>query len=282
MISRFVSLAAIDVRCVAVWWLGLVAAAGVVATSELHAQTDFYNTSTGRPVRIEDAVPIEYRAIELNVAPLRLDFLKDEARYWTLHPEATIGILPRTHLQLAMPIGYVDHPTTSARGVAGLDISLLHALNMETSIPALAIAADVSLPFGPLGGESTYGTVKGIVTRTFPWARLHANAEFTAGPSMRLADPGTFDANDGRDLSRWLAGVAIDKTFALHSLLVTAESFAEQPIRDDAEIAWNAGTGLRYQLSPRWAMDAGIGRRFSGDDRSWYVTFGSAYAFGIR
>ena len=262
--------------------LRFVVAALVVATGELHAQTDFYNTSAGRPVRIEDAVPIEYRAVELNVAPLRLDFLKDETRYWTVRPEATIGILPRTHLQLSMPIAYLDHPTTSARGVAGVNISLLHALNMETSIPALAIAADVSLPAGPLGGESTYGTLKGIVTRTLPWARVHANAEITAGPSMSVADPGTVDLNDGRDLSRWLAGVAIDRAFVFHSLLVTAESFAEQPIRDDADIAWSAAAGIRYQLSPRWAMDAGIGRRFAGDDRSWYMTLGSAYAFGIR
>lgn len=262
--------------------LRFVVAVLAVAAGELHAQTDFYNTSTRRPIRIEDAVPIEYGGVELNVAPVRVDFLKGDTRYWTLQPEATIGILPRTHVQVTMPIGYVDHPTTSARGVAGVGLSLLHAFNMETSVPALAIAADVSLPVGPLGGESTYGTLKGIVTRTFPWARLHANAEFTAGPSMNRADPGTSELNDGRDVSRWLAGVAIDKTFAFHSLLITAESFAERPIRDDSDIAWSAGTGLRYQLSPRWAMDAGIGRRFSGDDRSWYMTFGTAYALGIR
>lgn len=259
-----------------------VVAALILAAGEAHAQTDFYNTSAGRPVRIEDAVPIEYRAIELNVAPLRLEFLRDETRYWTLRPEATIGILPRTHLQLSVPITYVDQPTTSARGVAGVGLSLLHAFNMETSIPAFAVAADVSLPVGPLGGEATYGTLKGIMTRTFPWARVHANAELTAGPSMRFPDAGVDDLNDGRDLSRWLAGLAIDKTFVFHSLLVTAESFAEQPLRDDADVAWTAGTGLRYQLSPRWAMDAGLGRRFSGDNRAWYVTFGSAYAFGIR
>jgi hypothetical protein len=59
----------------------IVVAALMVATGELFAQTDFYNTSAGRPVRIEDAVPVEYRAVELNMAPLRLDFLKDETRY---------------------------------------------------------------------------------------------------------------------------------------------------------------------------------------------------------
>jgi hypothetical protein len=260
----------------------LVVAALVIAAGELHAQTDYYNTSTGRPVRIEDAVPVEYRAVELNVAPLRLDFLNNETRSWSLYPEATIGIVPRMQLQVTMPIAYVDHPTASARGVAGLGLSVLRAFNMETSIPALAIAADVSLPFGPLGGDATYGTLKGLATKTLPWARLHANVQYTAGPSINRADSGTLDMNDGRDLSRWLAGVAIDKAFVFHSLLVTAESFAEQPIRGDTDVAWSAGTGLRYQLSPRWAADAGVGRRFTGDDRWWYVTFGSAYVFGIR
>lgn len=252
------------------------------AASALSAQTDFYNTSPGRPVRVEDAVPVEYRAVELNVAPIRLDLLNQDTRFWSLLPEATIGILPRTQLQLGMPIAYVNAPGTSTRGVAGLDVSFLHALNMETSIPAFALAGSISLPVGPLGGEATYGTLKGIVTRTLPWARFHANAQFTAGPSQGSPDSSASAVTDGRDLSRWLAGIAVDKTFALHSLLITAESFAEQPIRGDAAVAWSAGTGLRYQLSPRWAMDAGIGRRMTGDNRAWYVTFGSAYALGLR
>jgi hypothetical protein len=262
--------------------IAFVVALGLSVASTLDAQTDFYNTSLGRPIRVEDAVPVEYRALELNLAPVRLDVMSRDTRFWSLHPEATIGIFPRTQLQLAMPLGYVDAPETSARGVAGLDVSVLHALNMETSIPALAVAGDISLPVGPLGGASTYGTVKGIVTRTLPWARFHGNAQFTAGPSTSSNAATTSAVNDGRDLSRWLAGIAIDKTFAFHSLLLTAESFAEQPMNSGASVAWSAGTGLRYQLDPRWTMDAGIGRRFSGDDRAWHVTFGSAYSMGVR
>lgn len=252
------------------------------AAGALIAQTDYYNTSPGRPVRVEDAVPVEYRAVELNVVPVRLDLLSQDTRLWSLLPEATIGILPRTQLQFTMPIAYADAPATSTHGVAGLDVSFLHALNMETSIPALAVAGNISLPVGPLGGDATYGTLKGIVTRTLPWARFHANAQFTAGPSVAARDSSASGTTDARDVSRWLAGIAVDKTFALHSLLITAESFAEQPIRGDAAVAWSAGTGLRYQLSPRWAMDAGIGRRMTGDNRAWYVTFGSAYALGLR
>lgn len=262
--------------------IALAVALALSATGTLRAQTDFYNTSLGRPIRIEDAVPVEYRAVELNLAPVRLDFMSQDTRFWSLHPEATIGILPRTQLQLAIPLGYLDASGTSAQGVAGLDVSVLHALNMETSIPALALAGDISLPVGPLGGSSTYGTVKGIVTRTLSWARFHGNAQLTVGPSASSDLATASAANDSRDLSRWLAGIAVDKTFAFHSLLITAESFAEQPINTGASVAWSAGAGLRYQLDPRWTMDAGIGRRFSGDDRAWYVTLGSAYSLGFR
>ena len=256
--------------------------AGSVGTGTLGAQTDFYNTSVGRPLRIEDAIPVEYRGIELDVAPLRVELFRGSIRYWSIHPETTIGILPRTQLQIGLPVAYIDALTTSSGGVAGLEISALHALNTETTIPALAIAADVSLPVGPLGGDATYGTIKGILTRTLSWARFHANAQVTAGPNVGTSGEATAVASDRRDTSRWLAGVAVDKTFPLHSLLLTAESFAEQPIRDGEPVAWSAGTGLRYQLSPRWAVDAGVGRRFTGDDRAWFVTFGSAYALGLR
>lgn len=258
-----------------------VIVAGVVgAGASVHAQTDFYNTSTGRPLRVEDAMPVEFRAIEIDVAPLRIDRFGGGTRHWSLHPETTIGILPRTQLQIGVPIAYIDAPATSSRGVAGLEISMLHSLNAETSVPALALAADVVLPVGPLGGEATFGSLKAILTRTLPWARVHANAQITAGPGTTGVEEAS--AGDERDLSRWLAGIAIDKTFPLHSLLVTAEAVAERPIGDEPPIAWSAGTGFRYQLTPRWAMDAGAGRRFTGNDRAWYMTLGSAYAFGVR
>ena len=45
---------------------------------------------------------------------------------------------------------------------------------------------------------------------------------------------------------------------------------------------WNAGAGLRYQVSPNFALDGGIGKRLTGSDRSWFVTFGVARVFGLR
>jgi hypothetical protein len=264
-------------RCASLGVIALLVLAGGA-----NAQTDFYNTSVGRPLRIEDATPVEYRAVEIDVAPLRFERGRGGIRRWSFHPEAAVGILPRTQLQLGVPLAYLDARSTSARGVAGVEISVLHALNAETSIPALAVAADVLLPVGPLGGDAAYGTFKGILTRTMPWARLSANAQLTVGPTAASSASQSAQSNEGADVSRWLAGVAIDKTFPLHSLLVGAETFAEQPVRDGASVAWSAGTGLRYQLAPRWAIDAGVGRRLTGDDRAWYVTLGSAFALGLR
>jgi hypothetical protein len=253
------------------------------SATTLPAQTDYYNTSAGRPLRIEDAAPVEYHAMELDLAPLRIERLGGRTRHWSIHPETTIGIFPRTQLQIGVPFSYIDVAGTASQGVAGLDVAALYSFNAETAIPALALAADVSLPVGSLGGERTYGTVKAILTRTFPAIRFHANFQMTAGPSSPSADDALGKTVvDNRETSRWMGGVALDKTFPLRSLLISAEAFAEQPLRSEETIAWSAGGGLRYQLSPRWAMDAGAGRRFTGDDRTWYVTLGSAYAFGLR
>ena len=257
----------------------MVASAGAAA---LHAQTDYYNTSAGRPLRIEDAASIEYHAMELDFAPLRIERLGSGTRHWSLHPETTIGIFPRTQLQIGVPLSYLDVAGTAVQGVSGLEVATLYSFNAETAIPALALAADVSLPVGSLGGSATYGSVKAILTRTMSWVRLHANFQMTAGPRVSPPDESSDEPVDNRDLSRWMGGVALDKTFPLRSLLVSAEAFAEQPLRREESVGWSAGAGLRYQLSPRWAMDGGAGRRFAGDDRTWYVTLGSAYAFGLR
>lgn len=83
------------------------------------------------------------------------------------------------------------------------------------------------------------------------------------------------------ELSRWLGGVAVDRTFPLRSMLLTGEIYAQAGLDEDARTEWNATVGSRYQLSPRWALDAGIGRRLNGADRVWSLTVGGAVAFGL-
>ncbi len=248
------------------------------------AQTDYYNTDDRRPVRIEDAYAIERRGVELQAAPLRLERTTGGAYRWGLEPELAIGLLPRTQVELSLPFVVADGPSgRSASGLAGVGVSALHTLNVETTtLPALALRGDVLLPVGGFGPGRVYPSLTAIATRTYRLARVHANAQVTAGSARRASGAG--------ELSRWLAGAAVDHTFPLRSLLVTGELYARRPfgMRDDGASAgshqpveWNAGVGTRVQLAPRWALDAGAGRRLTGDERGWYLTAGGALAFGL-
>ena len=82
------------------------------------------------------------------------------------------------------------------------------------------------------------------------------------------------------DIALWTAGVAVDRALATRSLLLMAELVADEGIARGAEVEWQAGTGVRWQAAPRWALDAGLAYRFT-DDTEWSLTFGTAYSFGI-
>jgi hypothetical protein len=249
----------------------------LAAAAPLLAQTDYYNTDLGRPVRIEDASPVEHYAFELQVAPLRLEREAGGVYRWELEPELAYGILPRTHLEVGFPILATDAgDRTARRGLGGITLSAFHNLNVETrTLPALALAADVALPVGALAPENTYGTVKGIATRSFGFGRVHANGAFTFGPDA------AGDASSD-EVSRWMAGAAVDHAFPLRSILATADLFAEQPLDGGEALAWTIEAGLRYQTSPQFNLDLGVGRRFAGGSQGWLFTFGLAHAFGVR
>ncbi|HLL45185.1 MAG TPA: hypothetical protein VK399_00685 [Longimicrobiaceae bacterium] len=255
---------------------GVAAALGALA-GPLGAQTDYYNTDKGRPVRIEDAAPVERHAFELQLAPLRLERESGGVYHWEVAPELAYGILPRTQLEVGFPISLVDAADDGgASGLAGIEVAALHSLNVETrTLPALAVAAEVLLPTGGLAPDGVYTSLKGIATRTFTWARFHANAQYTFGDDVG-------EGEDAGDESRWMAGLAVDRTFPLRSLLVIADVFAEQPLHDGEELAWTAETGLRYQTSPQFNVDLGVGRRFAGGDQGWFFTFGASHAFAVR
>jgi len=266
--------------------LGAALALPLLATP-LVAQTDYYNTDAGRPLQIEDAAPVERRAFEIQAAPLRLERARGGTYSWGVEPELAYGIFPRAHIEVGLPLAFVDAGLGSrTAGLAGVDLSVLYSLNAETAIPALAVSGSVLVPAGDLAPDRTYGSVKGILTRTLPWARFHVNGQYTFGASLpAIADgvaPGaTPIGGQALELSRWLAGVAVDRPFPLRAMLLTGEVYARAPLREGEELEWNAGLGTRYQLSPRVALDAGTGRRLTGDERGWYATVGAAVAVGL-
>jgi hypothetical protein len=244
----------------------------------LAAQKDYYNLDRNRPVRIEDAHPTERYALEVKVAPVRLERQGGGAYHWGFDPEVAYGILPRTSVEVGFPLVFPDGGHGGAAGgLAGVELSAFHNLNAETlTLPALAVRGEVLLPVGPMAGDRAYPSLTGIATRTLPWARFHVNARYTFGP-----EGGQDGAEAPHEVSRWLAGVAVDRVFPLDAWLLVADVYAEQPLHAGDAVEWNAGAGFRYQVNPYLAVDAGIGRRLTGHPE-WHLTFGGAYHVGVR
>ena len=280
-------------NCALPWSLpaALVAAATAVSLSmptASYAQTDYYNTDRGRPIQIEDAYATERKAFELKLAPVRLQRTTGSAYSWSLQPEIAYGILPRTQIELSAPLSYRESGTEHRTGLTGLEFSVFHNFNVETAtVPALALRADILAPIGNLATQHVYSTLTAIGTRTYRWARFHVNGQYTFGsaPTSRFSEPNAGVEFGDLDASRWLAGIAVDKTYPLQSTLVTAEFFGRKPItfaNVTSPTEYTAGTGIRFQLNPTLALDGGIGRHLNGAEQGWYVTFGSAYAFSIK
>jgi hypothetical protein len=255
----------------------VVGVAVVALSTSAAAQTAYYNTDRGRPVQIEDAYATERHAFEMKLAPVRVERAGGGLYSWVVEPELAYGVFPRTQLEIGLPVSFSDIGGGRTRvGIAGLEASLMHNLNTETSsLPALGFRGDVIAPVGSASLGETYASLTGLATRTLSWARFHLNGQYTIGKAP--ANTTLLAA----DVSRWLGGVAVDKTFPLRAMLVTVETYARGPMQSGQDVEYTAGGGIRYQWSPLLAVDAGLGRRFTGDNPAWFITFGSAYSFGI-
>ena len=258
-----------------------LAAAVAFVPAAAFAQTDYFNTDRGRPLQVQDAIPIERYAFELQAAPLRWTRSPNARVTWSIEPELAYGILPRTQLEIGLPVFIVEgQPSAPGSGVGSVHVSMLHALNVETlGMPGLAFTAVASIPAGSLGPRRAYFTAGGVATRTISSGRLHLNVDATPGDAI-AADDERADTPGVHDLSRWSAGVALDHAFPLRSMLVGAEFVVRQPIVQGADLQWQTGTGVRWQLDPRWALDAGLARSFGNEDE-WSITIGAARSFGL-
>lgn len=263
------------VRCTAA--ILLLAPAGVAA------QTDYYNTDTGRPVRIEDAYAVERHALDMHLAPLRFE-RRSGVTSVAATPELTYGLVPRTQVEIGVPVLFRSVEGGESRtGIGGVDVTALYNVNAETAgLPAFGLRAGVLMPVGEYGPDRIHPSVTGLATRTFRWARVHANAQYTFGREPESASTdGTLGSGSGT-LTRWLTGLAADRAFAYRSLLATAEAYAAGPVDGDADVEWTAATGLRYQLTPVLTLDGGVGRRLTGPSQAWFFTLGVSRTSTVR
>ncbi|MFI5312100.1 MAG: hypothetical protein ACHQQ3_12750, partial [Gemmatimonadales bacterium] len=147
--------------------------------ARLMAQSGYRNTDAGRPLRIEDATPIERFGIELQFPSFRLERFQPNVQRSQLEPRLSFGILPRTELEMRAPIVYREGNSVAKSGLAGLGVGMTRNFNDETpSLPAFAANAEVVLPAGAAATSPATIAVRALMTRTTSFARLHVNAAY--------------------------------------------------------------------------------------------------------
>lgn len=251
------------------------------AAARVGAQSPYANISESRPLGSEDALSIDRYALEAYLSPVSLE-RSNGVSGWSVNPGVAYGLVPRTQIEVAMPFGKRDVSGANSSGLLGIDLSALYAFNRESgSLPALAVRAGVLIPVGGIGPRNGHQSLKGIVTRTFGWGRLHFNHEYTFGaePDDRSADSGGMAATD---ISRWITSLAVDKTLPLSGLLLGAEVFARRDIAGSDSPYWNAAVGARYELSPAAALDLGFVTTLNADSRTWAFRLGITRSFAVR
>jgi hypothetical protein len=157
---------------------GALFAAGLFAASFLPAQI-LPNLEPERPLAVEDATPIPYRALSAAIDwtyNLRRGGLNDQGPGLSL----TYGVL--RDLQIGAAQRYVTRPGRNAlRGISSGDLELhaLYGLVAEGARrPALAARIGVVFPTG-LDSRGTDLELGGIATRSFGAFRVHGSVRWT-------------------------------------------------------------------------------------------------------
>ena len=251
-----------------------IAVAGVLATlaaEPLRAQTSYYNTDRGRPFSVQDATPVERFGLDIQLSPIRGSLAVGAKSEYEAEPSIGWGALPQTQVELGLPLSF-GGPGNSAVALRGVSLSVLHALNVETTeVPALAILAEVALPAGSGSGRKTRTELGFLATRSLAGAfRVHLNAHVLVAGADRSAT-----STD----ERWMAGAAVDKTFPLAGLLVGAETFLRAPSGRNMPSEWTSSVGARRQIAQRWVLDAGVGRTFTGVRQATFASIGLGFSY---
>ncbi len=267
----------------------LAAATAVVLAAagpgDLRAQTDFYNLDKGRPLRVEDAYGTKRYAFELKVSPLTLSQGPDRIVRYQPNVEIKHGILPGLDVSAGLGLG-VERPGEDGTRRTDTELELASLLNLTTEtrrLPALAVRLTGHLPLEGDHGRTL--ELRGIATRSLAGpVRGHLNGGWTFGD----------DAAE-----RWWAGLALDYVLPFHHFLILGEAYVADPVEPEsltpapppgANGSANGGgrrvhttAGFRYQLNPVMALDAGVGRSWTGDTAvDWLLTLGFTYEFAVR
>jgi hypothetical protein len=155
----------------------LVLLAAAAWAVPLAAQIDYRNLDDDRPLRIEDAYPIERFAFEAILPTFAALEREGRSRYGFV-PELAFGLAPGAAAGMKLPIAGTRGEPTDRFGPAGVRGFFLFNLSTETrTLPGLALRLDATVPVGAeLAGEGASASIKALATRSFGRQRVHVNA----------------------------------------------------------------------------------------------------------
>jgi hypothetical protein len=248
----------------------VVLVGGSIPATPLAAQIDYRNLDEGRPVRTEDAYPVERHAFEL-VVPYEYENEPAGASIHLTVPELAWGVLPNVQVGGKLPFAVADEAAGSTSGLAGPRLFGLYNFNTESrALPAFALRADVHLPLGALAGDEARLGLTGIATRSWGRTRAHVNGSLGLGPES--------DAVHG--IPAWSGSLALDRTLLRRSLLLIGE-VAASDAGPGSDVEWTAALGGRMQLTPTLVLDAGLRRRLGAGGPDLGATIGLSHAFAL-
>ncbi|MBI4420577.1 MAG: hypothetical protein HY560_07095 [Gemmatimonadetes bacterium] len=243
-----------------------------LAAATARGQIDYRNLDDDRPVRTEDAYPVERYAFEF-LAPYAFH---REAGGSVVHgfvPEIEHGILYNAQLGVKAPLALRREAGRTERGMSGLVLFALYNFNSETpTLPALSVRSDVTLPVGALAGDHAHVGFKMVATRSWGRNRVHLNGSYTIGPTGQEAAL--------ESAARWWLGVAGDRTLYRQSVLVVGELYALKPAPGLA-LEVNASAGIRWQWRASTVLDVGVSRRLRTTGPDVAATVALSHAFGV-
>lgn len=237
----------------------------------LEGQTDFYNLDKDRPLRVEDAYATKRWAFELQVSPLTLSQDRDGALRYAPSLELKHGLLPGVDVSLGSHLEVDRVGGETSTGLGSLELSTLANLWVESrTLPAVGVRVTGHVP--TRSDDSGWVEVRGLATRGLVGpVRAHLNGAWLGGEGR----PGD-----------WWAGLALDYVLPFQHTLLLLETWVAGPRSVEGETEkrmMHSTLGLRRQLSPTLALDAGVGRGWTGPARrDWSLTLGFTHEFAVR
>jgi hypothetical protein len=254
--------------------LSLGAGLGV---TEARAQADYRNLDPGRPITIEDAQPVEFRALESEFGIPRFTRERRGHSLFSFESEFKWGVWKNTQFGMGSEYVIARVPGNTAFASRDSQFHLLYNFNQEgRRLPAIALRPELSIRSGGLGSRHEHGALKLILSKTLHNNRLHFNGAYTAGPTEE-------SGRGGELVSRYLYGAAYERTLPLKFLAIVADVYARKPIElTRTEVMFEIG--MRLQLTPKWVLDAGIssGRLRPSAGADIGITFGMSRSYSFR